>query len=71
MRPAEAVDGHDPGEMLMLPPTIATLRDLLPYDTAADALAAAADRDLTPVLAVASLDGEGRVVLTWPGHEDR
>lgn len=70
LRPAEAVEGHARGEMAMLPPTLATLRSLLPYGRAADALAAAADRDLTPVIARASLDDDGRVVLTWPGHDE-
>ncbi|BBA98251.1 hypothetical protein RVR_4374 [Actinacidiphila reveromycinica] len=70
LRPAEAVDGHARGEMAMLPPTLATLRSLLPYGGAAEALAAASGRDLTPVIARASLDDEGRVVLTWPGHDE-
>lgn len=70
LRPAAAVEGHARGEMAMLPPTLATLRSLLPYGRAADALAAAADRDLTPVIARASLDDDGRVVLTWPGHDE-
>jgi 8-oxo-dGTP pyrophosphatase MutT (NUDIX family) len=70
LRPAEAVAGHTRGEMALLPPTLATLRSLLPYGRAADALAAAADRDLAPVIARASLDDEGRVVLTWPGHDE-
>lgn len=70
LRPAEAVAGYDRGELAMLPPTIATLRDLLPYGTAAAALAAAPARDLTPVLATATLDSDGTVVLTWPGHNE-
>ncbi|WP_435134086.1 NUDIX hydrolase [Actinacidiphila sp. bgisy144] len=70
LRPAEAVAGHTRGEMALLPPTLATLRSLLPYGRAADALAAAADRDLAPVIARAHLDDEGRVVLTWPGHDE-
>jgi 8-oxo-dGTP pyrophosphatase MutT (NUDIX family) len=70
LRPAEAVAGYDRGEMVMLPPTITTLRALLPHATAADALAAAADRDLTPVLARAALDADGTVVLSWPGHDE-
>jgi 8-oxo-dGTP pyrophosphatase MutT (NUDIX family) len=70
LRPADAVAGHDRGEMLMLPPTIATLRALLPYDTAAGALAAAPGRDLTPVLAKATLDENGTIVLSWPGHDE-
>ncbi|MFE9836374.1 NUDIX hydrolase [Streptomyces sp. NPDC005551] len=69
IRPAEAARGYDRGELLMMPPTIATLRQLLPYATAADALAAAQGRDLTPVLAQARLEGD-EVVLSWPGHDE-
>jgi 8-oxo-dGTP pyrophosphatase MutT (NUDIX family) len=67
---AQAVAGYDRGELAMLPPTITMLRDLLPYGSAAAALAGAAGRDLDPVMATASLDEAGTVVLTWPGHED-
>ncbi|MFF7330254.1 NUDIX hydrolase [Streptomyces sp. NPDC008150] len=67
--PARAASGYDRGELLMMPPTIATLRQLVPYATAADALAAAAGRDLTPVIARARLV-DGDVVLTWPGHDE-
>ncbi|MFF4217108.1 NUDIX hydrolase [Streptomyces nondiastaticus] len=67
--PAEAADGFDRGELLMMPPTISTLRQLRPYGSAADALAAARDRDLTPVLARARLEG-GEIVLSWPGHDE-
>ncbi|MGW2862507.1 NUDIX hydrolase [Streptomyces sp. NPDC001205] len=70
IRPAEAAAGYDKGELLMMPPTISTLRDLLPYATAADALAAAAARDLTPVLARARLTESGELVLSWPGHDE-
>lgn len=69
LRPAEAVEGYRRGEMVMMPPTIATLRALLPYDSVKAALAGAAGRDLTPVLARAVLE-EGRIVLSWPGHEE-
>ncbi|MGW7272205.1 NUDIX hydrolase [Streptomyces sp. NPDC054864] len=67
--PGEATAGYDKGDLLMMPPTIATLRQLTPYGSAADALAAAPERDLTPVLAQARLE-EGELVLTWPGHEE-
>ncbi|MHC0431972.1 NUDIX hydrolase [Streptomyces sp. O3] len=67
--PRDATAGYDRGELLMMPPTIATLRQLIPYATAADALAAAADRDLTPVLAQARMEGD-EVVLSWPGHTE-
>ena len=65
----DAADGYDRGELLMMPPTIATLRQLQPYGTAADALAAAPAQDLTPVLAQARLEG-GEIVLSWPGHDE-
>jgi 8-oxo-dGTP pyrophosphatase MutT (NUDIX family) len=67
--PGEATEGYDRGELLMMPPTIATLRQLSPYGSAADALAAASGCDLTPVLAQARLE-EGELVLTWPGHDE-
>jgi 8-oxo-dGTP pyrophosphatase MutT (NUDIX family) len=69
IRPADAADGYDKGELLMMPPTVATLRQLIPYDSAADVLDAAPARDLTPVLAKARLEN-GEVVLAWPGHDE-
>ncbi|MGP4087132.1 NUDIX hydrolase [Streptomyces sp. KR55] len=69
IRPAEAAASYDKGELLMMPPTIATLRQLTAYGTAAEALASAPDRDLTPVLAQARLEG-GEIVLAWPGHDE-
>ncbi|MCX4664725.1 NUDIX hydrolase [Streptomyces uncialis] len=68
-RPAGAAARYDRGELTMMPPTIATLRGLAGFATAADALAASADQDLTPVLARARLEGD-QVVLSWPGHEE-
>ncbi|MGC5342896.1 NUDIX hydrolase [Streptomyces sp. DT24] len=65
----EAVDGHDRGELLMLPPTVSTLRRLRPYATVADALRGAASQDLAPVLARARFEN-GEMVLDWPGHEE-
>ncbi|MEU2582912.1 NUDIX hydrolase [Streptomyces avermitilis] len=69
IRPADAADGYDKGELLMMPPTVATLRQLLPYTAAAEVLAAAPARDLTPVLAKARLE-DGEIVLSWPGHDE-
>jgi 8-oxo-dGTP pyrophosphatase MutT (NUDIX family) len=70
LRPADAAAGYDRGEMRMMPPTIATLRQLARYGSAAEALAAAAVRDLTPVLARAELRPDGGIVLSWPGHDE-
>jgi 8-oxo-dGTP pyrophosphatase MutT (NUDIX family) len=67
--PGEAATGYDKGDLTMMPPTIATLRGLIPYGSAAEALSSAPERDLTPVLARASLE-DGEIVLAWPGHEE-
>ncbi|MFF9041571.1 NUDIX hydrolase [Streptomyces sp. NPDC014892] len=69
IRPRDAADGYDKGELMMMPPTIATLRGLAESDSAAAALAAAPARDLTPVLARARLENDD-VVLSWPGHDE-
>jgi len=67
--PHEAAAGYDKGDLTMMPPTIATLRGLVPYGSAAEALSSAPERDLTPVLAQARLE-DGEIVLSWPGHEE-
>ncbi|MCZ7458876.1 NUDIX hydrolase [Streptomyces sp. WMMC940] len=69
IRPADAAAGYDRGDLLMMPPTIATLRVLGRFATAAEALAAAAGQDLAPILAQARLE-HGELVLSWPGHEE-
>jgi 8-oxo-dGTP pyrophosphatase MutT (NUDIX family) len=50
LTPQAAVDLHERGELAMLPPTIATLRELAEYATVEDVLAAATARDIAPVL---------------------
>ncbi|MCI3932077.1 NUDIX hydrolase [Streptomyces sp. AN091965] len=69
LSPATAAARYDRGELVMMPPTIATLRRLAPHRAAAEAVAAAAGHDLTPVLARARLE-DGELVLSWPGHEE-
>ncbi|MFE9217066.1 NUDIX hydrolase [Streptomyces lavendulae] len=69
IRPSDAAARYDGGELLMMPPTISTLRSLEPHASAAAALAAAAAQDLTPVLAQAALV-DGELVLSWPGHDE-
>ena len=69
IRPEDAAEGYDKGELLMMPPTIATLRQIAGYGTAADVVAAAPGRDLTPVLAQARLV-DGQIVLSWPGYDE-
>ncbi|MDX3361045.1 MULTISPECIES: NUDIX hydrolase [Streptomyces] len=69
IRPCEAARAYDAGELLMMPPTVATLRPLAAHATAAEALAAASGRDMAPVLARAEVRDE-EILLYWPGHEE-
>ncbi|MDF6063310.1 NUDIX hydrolase [Streptomyces sp. NPDC052071] len=69
IRPGDAADGYDRGELLMMPPTVATLRALRPYGTASKALEAADSQSLVPVLAEARMEGD-ELVLSWPGHDE-
>ncbi|ATL29354.1 NUDIX hydrolase [Streptomyces formicae] len=69
IRPTEAAARYDKGELLMMPPTISTLRALSPHRSPADALAAAPEQDMTPVLARARVE-DGELVLSWPGHDE-
>jgi 8-oxo-dGTP pyrophosphatase MutT (NUDIX family) len=69
IRPADATEAYDKGELLMMPPTVSTLRQLQPYGTAAEALAGADSQDLTPVLATARLEA-GELVLSWPRNDE-
>ncbi|MFF1378343.1 NUDIX hydrolase [Streptomyces sp. NPDC058308] len=67
--PSEAAVRYDAGELLMMPPTIATLRSLTAHPSPLAALAAAPSRDMTPVLAQARLEGDA-LILSWPGHDE-
>ncbi|MFD8598368.1 NUDIX hydrolase [Kitasatospora sp. NPDC059646] len=69
MTPADAVAGFHEGRLGMMPPTVTVLRELAPVRAAADALAAAADRKVTPVLGRAELLGD-RMTVRWPGYDE-
>lgn len=67
MRPADARAAQARGELPMLPPTEVTLDELSPYADVAEALAAADQRRIAPILPrVVSADGRAAVVL--PGE---
>ncbi|WP_424643543.1 NUDIX hydrolase [Embleya sp. AB8] len=68
-RPADALAQHRARELAMLPPTIDTLRHLADLTDAEAALAAAAEREITPIMARGRFEGE-RLVLEWPGVAD-
>jgi 8-oxo-dGTP pyrophosphatase MutT (NUDIX family) len=70
--PEGALKAYDAGEIQLVFPTIKTLQQLAVYPTAADALAAARDRDVQPVEPRVVVEGAGaRVLLPGePGYED-
>jgi 8-oxo-dGTP pyrophosphatase MutT (NUDIX family) len=64
--PAKALADHAAGLVAMLPPTIATLREIAAHQDAAAALAAAATRALTPIQASVEKTADGTYELVWP-----
>ncbi|MFG1633838.1 NUDIX hydrolase [Pseudonocardia alni] len=67
--PAEALSGHDDGDLKLMPPTLRTLQELHRHDSAGEVLAAAAARDIEPI--TPEVRREGRVVtITLPGDPD-
>jgi 8-oxo-dGTP pyrophosphatase MutT (NUDIX family) len=67
-RPAAALAEHAAGRLAMLPPTVATLAALAAHDTAAGALAAAAELVVRPVMPRAVVHGG---TLTWQLVDER
>lgn len=63
--PAQALADFEEGKVLMLPPTFTTLRQLLPYPTAAEALAASRERAIEAVRASVRLREDGTAALIW------
>lgn len=64
VRPADAVERYEAGEMAMLPPTVVMLRQLSAYKEIADVLRAAADRDAAAaVMPRAEIAPDGTVRL--------
>ncbi|HET6563091.1 MAG TPA: NUDIX hydrolase [Marmoricola sp.] len=55
----EIIDAVDDGRLAMLPPTYATCLELYGFTSVASALAAAAERDRTPILPEMQVDDEG------------
>lgn len=72
LAPADVLDSVHRGDMRMLPPTYFTVRALQPYTSVADALAAARESTITPVMPglVVEDDGAGQGVGSWvfPGE---
>ena len=69
LNPRQALDRGEAGDLKLVFPTIKTLETLLPYSSADEVIAAAADRDLEPVLPrVVGTGQERRIAL--PGDPD-
>lgn len=67
--PAEALAGYAAGELQLMAPTLRTLQELSPHDTAAGVLDAAARRAIDPI--TPEVRREGRVVtITLPDDPD-
>jgi 8-oxo-dGTP pyrophosphatase MutT (NUDIX family) len=64
--PAKALADHAAGLVSMLPPTIATLREIAAHRDAAAVLAAAAARPLAPIQASVEQAADGTYELVWP-----
>jgi 8-oxo-dGTP pyrophosphatase MutT (NUDIX family) len=67
MRPADAHARRDAGAIELSPPTWVTLWQLRPYATAADAIAALADRTAERYTTRMVPVGEGHLVALWEG----
>jgi 8-oxo-dGTP pyrophosphatase MutT (NUDIX family) len=72
LAPAEALDRHLNGEMLLVFPTIKQLEALGEFASADEALATAQSREVEPIMPkVASVDGEPRILLPGdPGYDE-
>jgi 8-oxo-dGTP pyrophosphatase MutT (NUDIX family) len=66
--PAEALERHGRGELEMLPPTMTMLTDLSRFATAAEVVAAAAAREIVPVLPKVIVSGD-EIRLLLPHDE--
>lgn len=69
VRPAEAVAAYRRGEMAMLPPTIATLADLVPASDVHQALSLADGRSMAPRMPRPVLSADGGAYVLLPGDD--
>jgi hypothetical protein len=70
LRPQEALDRHEAGELAMLPPTVFTLAELTAYSSVNSVLEAANERDIRPVLPRVVVTGDEAELLlpSDPGY---
>ncbi|HVT64639.1 MAG TPA: NUDIX hydrolase [Mycobacteriales bacterium] len=68
MRPQAALEGNERGEMMLMPPTLASLRDLSEFSSVAATQAAAAERTVTRILPKLIFDENDNLKFLLP-HE--
>lgn len=64
--PSKALADFEAGRVTMLPPTVATLREIAAFDSAAAVLAAGRTRSLAPITADVRAEADGGFSLFWP-----
>lgn len=72
VRPGDALSMVDAGDLMMLPPTIATMKFLADHKAAADAVAAAgALEEIPAILPMLRFDDDGKIIgIAMPGDPD-
>jgi 8-oxo-dGTP pyrophosphatase MutT (NUDIX family) len=70
MAPADAIAGNERGEMMLMPPTIATLKDVASYSSVADLLAAGDEREVDVVFPKLVLGENDRLRFLLPNDPD-
>jgi hypothetical protein len=70
LRPAEAVAGNERGEMMLMPPTLAAVKDIDEFGSVDDVLAAAANRDVRRILPKLIVDDEDKLHFLLPDNPD-
>jgi hypothetical protein len=68
MRPQAALEGNERGEMMLMPPTLASLRDLSEFDDVDAVLEAASGRTVTRILPKLLFDENDQLKFLLP-HE--
>jgi 8-oxo-dGTP pyrophosphatase MutT (NUDIX family) len=70
MPPADAVAGSDSGEMMLMPPTLAALKDIAEFDTVSAVLTAAVSREVRRILPKLILDDDDKLRFLLPDNPD-
>ena len=68
MRPTDAVVGNERGEMMLMPPTLAALKDLSAHPSVSAALAAVEQREVRRITPKLILDEADKLQFLLPDH---